>query len=117
MYQTNLEKKASQALFYFMNKTVMWLLDGFHVDLEGLQNIKQMTERDRNTKIVLMPMFKSYSDLFVLHYANFVSDIEFGFSFGYYNHSPKVKMIESLIHKIGYFMLKPSSDQLINYVN
>ena len=76
-----------------------------------------MIKRDRKTKIVLMPMFKSYSDLFVLHYANYVSDIEFGFSFGYYNDSPKVKMIERLVRKIGYFMLRPNTDQQINYVN
>jgi len=76
-----------------------------------------MTEEDRKTKVVLMPMFKSYSDLFILHYANWISDIEMGFSFGYYNDSPKVKMIERLARRVGYFMLKPNTSQRINYVN
>jgi hypothetical protein len=86
-----------------MNKTVTRLCDGLHIDMKGLANIKQMTERDRKTKIVFMPMFKSYSDLFILHYANYISDIEMGFSFGYYNDSPKIKMIERLVRRVGYF--------------
>lgn len=69
-----------------------------------------MTKSDRKTKIVLMPMFKSYSDLFVLHYVNYISDLEFGFSFGYYNDSPKVKIIETLARKIGYFMLRSNTN-------
>ena len=69
-----------------------------------------MIERDRKTRIVLMPMWKSYSDLFVLHYANYISDIEFGFTFAYYNDSSKVKIIESLVKKIGYFMLRPNTN-------
>jgi len=69
----------------------------------GLKNIKEMTERDRKTKIVFMPMFKSFSDLFILHYANYISDIEMGFSFGYHNDSPKVKMIERLARRVGFF--------------
>jgi hypothetical protein len=108
LYRTTLEKKTSQALFYFMNKTVTRLLDGLYIDLDGLQNIKKLTERDRKTRIVLMPMWKSYSDLFALHYANYISDIEFGFSFIYYNDSSKVKIIESLVKKIGIFMLRPN---------
>ena len=67
-----------------MNKSVTRLLDGLHIDMKGLKAIKEMTEKDRKTKIVLMPMFKSFSDLFILHYANYISDIEMGFSFGYH---------------------------------
>ena len=62
-----------------MNKSVTRLLDGLHIDMKGLKAIKEMTEKDRKTKIVLMPMFKSFSDLFILHYANYISDIEMGF--------------------------------------
>jgi hypothetical protein len=76
-----------------------------------------MTESDRKTKIVLMPMFKSFSDLFVLHYANYISDIEMGFSFGYYNDSPKIKMIERLARRVGFFQLKSNTSQRMNYVN
>jgi hypothetical protein len=86
-----------------MNKSVTRLLDGLHIDMKGLKAIKDMTEKDRKTKIVLMPMFKSFSDLFVLHYANYISDIEMGFSFGYHNDSPKVKMIERMARRIGFF--------------
>lgn len=92
-----------------MNKTVTRLLEGLYIDMKRLKAIKLMTETDRKTKVVLMPMFKSYSDIFVLHFANYVSDIEMGFSFGYYNDSPKVRAIETLARRIGYFMLKPNT--------
>lgn len=36
LYRTALQKKDSQALFYFMNKTVTRLLDGLHIDMKGL---------------------------------------------------------------------------------
>jgi len=85
-----------------MNKSVTRLLDGFYIDMKGIAKIKEMAESDRKTKIVLMPMFKSYSDLFILHYANYISDIEMGFSFGYHNDSPKVKMIERMARRVGY---------------
>lgn len=62
-------------------------------------------------------MFKSFSDIFVLHYANYISDIEMGFSFGYYNDSPKIKMIERLCKRVGFFQLKSNTSQRMNYVN
>ena len=40
-----------------------------------------------------------------------------GFSFGYYNDSPKIKMIERLARRVGFFQLKSNTSQRMNYVN
>jgi len=87
------------------------MLRGLYVDMESLKRIKEMTVTDRKTKIVFMPVFKSYSDPFALHYINYISDISFGYTFGYYQDTPKVKLIEMLFGRLGYFLLKKNNNQ------
>jgi hypothetical protein len=74
---------------------------------------------DRKTKIVFMPVFKSYADPFALHYINYISDLEFGFTFAYYNDTPKVKLVEMLLSRLGYFLLRKNNNhnQHLNYIN
>lgn len=73
--------------------------------MKGLQEIKRMSEIDRKTKIVFVPLFKSYSDIFVLHYINYVADLEFGFSFIVNKDNPKVTFINKMLSQLGYFNL------------
>lgn len=70
-----------------------------------------MTKKDRKTKIVFMPVFKSYADPIALHFINYISDLEFGFSFGYYQDTPKVKFVEMLLNRLGYCLLKKNNNQ------
>jgi len=74
--------------FLFMCKATGSMLRGLYVDMKSLQKIKEMIITDRKSKIVFMPVFKSYADPFALHYINYISDMEFGFTFGYYQDSP-----------------------------
>ena len=61
-----------------------------------------MAETDRKTKIVFVPIFKSYSDIIVLHYINYVADIEFGFSFIVNKDGPQVKFFDTMLRQMGY---------------
>ena len=70
--------------FLFMSKANASMCDGLYVDMKNLEKIKEMTLKDRKTKIIFMPVFKSFADIFAIHYINYISDIEFGFTFGYY---------------------------------
>lgn len=74
--------------FLFMSKANVNMINGLYVDMKGLNRIKEMSITDRKTKIVFMPVSKSYADTFALHYINYISDMEFGFTFGYYQDSP-----------------------------
>ena len=56
---------------YFMLKFNSYHLDGVHVNLKALKKLNQMTITDRKTKIVFMPSYRSFADLFVLHYINY----------------------------------------------
>ena len=73
---------------YFMMKFNTHHIEGMYVDTKALKKIHEMTITDRKTKIVFMPVYRSFADLFVLHYINYISDIEFGFTFGYYRDTP-----------------------------
>ena len=73
--------------------------------------IKEMIITDRKSKIVFMPVFKSYADPFALHYINYISDMEFGFTFGYYEDTPKVKLVERVLSRLGYFLLRKNNNQ------
>ena len=74
---------------------------------------------DRKTKIVFMPVLKSYADIFAIHYINYIADLEFGFTFGYYHDTPKAKLLEMLISRLGYFLLRKNNNhnQHVNYIN
>ena len=80
-------------------------MTGIYVDQPGLRRVKSMLH-DRKTRIVFMPLFKTYADALIMFLVNYVSDLELGFSFGNYEDSPKAAVVESLLKRIGYFLLR-----------
>lgn len=67
-----------------------------------------------------MPTFKSFADPLVLSYLNFHYNIEFGFTFGNYEDTPKIHFVEALLSRTGHFLTKRkdfSKNLCINYVN
>jgi glycerol-3-phosphate O-acyltransferase len=76
-----------------------------HVDVKGLNRIKDMTA-NRKTRIVFMPIYKSYGDPLILHYLNFWADIELGFTFGNFEDSPKVGFVDRLLKRIGTILIR-----------
>ncbi len=49
-----------------------------------------MTNNNRKIRVVFMPIYKSYADPVIMHYINYLEDIELGFTFGNYEDSPKI---------------------------
>jgi hypothetical protein len=64
-------------------------------------------------------MFKSFSDVLIMHYLNYFNDLELGFTFGNYEDSPKNAFVERLLKRIGCFTIKrkESHNLNLNYVN
>lgn len=53
-----------------------------------------------------MPLYKSYADPIVMHQVNFNSDMELGFTFGHYEDTPKVILVEKILKSSGHLLIK-----------
>lgn len=61
---------------------------------------------NRKTKVVLMPIYKSYGDPLVMHYISYFFDLELGFTFGNYEDSPKIGFVDRLLKRIGTILIR-----------
>jgi len=64
---------------------------------------------------VLMPVYRSFADLPVLLYSLFVNKIEIPFTIGNCEDMPAVKIVESILKKIGYVVTKRTRDQSLQW--
>lgn len=96
----------TQGTFYLLSKIMHHLIEGLHVDRQGLQQIKRLTQDNRKMRIVFLPIYKSYSDPLILHYINYYHDLELGFTFGNYEDSPKIGFVERLLKRIGAILIR-----------
>lgn len=93
------------------------LLDGMHVDREGLKRIQALTKDNRKTRIVFMPIYKSYSDPLIMHYIQYHQDLELGFTFGNYEDSPKIGFVDRLLKRIGTILIKRDPKNSLSNIN
>jgi hypothetical protein len=84
---------------------VSHLTHSVNVDIKGVEKVRDLTSQ-RKTRVILLPMFKSYGDPLILHYVNYFMNLELGFSFGNYEDSPKISFVESIFKRIGLFLIK-----------
>jgi hypothetical protein len=103
----HIHKKTSRFSFYLLSKIGAHLIDGIHVHQPGMEQVKLLGQ-NRKTKIILMPMFKSFADPCVLFYITYLMNLELGFQFGNYEDSPKIHFVESLLKRTGTFLIKRS---------
>lgn len=101
-----------------LSKIAFHLIDFMYCDSVGLQKIKNLCQ-DRKSRVIFLPMFKSFSDILIMHFLNYHNDLELGFTFGNYEDSPKNAFVERLLKRIGCFTIKrkESHNMNLNYVN
>ena len=95
------------------------MLEGIYVDHVGVKRVQDLC-KNRKTRIIFMPTFKSFADPLVLHYVNFFYNLELGFTFGNYEDTPKIHFVDAMIRRLGYFLIKRkdfSKNMFINYIN
>ena len=94
------------------------LIYGLHIDVESQERMKKVSH-DRKNRIIMLPLFKSFGDPILMHYINYISELELGFSFGIQEDSPKINFVDQLLRKVGCFLVQRQKqhDLSINYVN
>ena len=93
----SIQKASTKATFYILTKMVRQQVESMHVDTKSINKIKEMVNADRKVRIVYMPVYKSYQDPLVMHYINYFTDQELGFTFGHYEDSPKIAFVDTLL--------------------
>lgn len=74
----SITKQAAQGATYLLSKLAYRLVDNGHIDTLGLKKVKALSN-DRKVRVVLMPLCKSFLDIFITHYVNFFNDVKMGF--------------------------------------
>lgn len=59
---------------------------------------------ERKKKVILVPDYKSFMDIYVLLYVLYEHKIEIPFSFGTIKDKPKISSIDALMRNIGYIL-------------
>ena len=96
----------------YFEKNMRRATRGLYVDTVGINRVKDLIHD--NNIIVLLPLYKSFCDFFVLQYINYYFGIESGFTFGNAEDTPK-----GGIEGSGYVFSKRNEDQSLqsNYIN
>ena len=68
-------------MFYIFHKITRRACRGLYVDLNSVQAIKEEL-KDPKTRLVLVPINKSATDVGLIHYINLYSDVPTGYFFG-----------------------------------
>ena len=91
-----------------------------------------VNEGNRKTRIIYMPIYKSYTDMFLLTFIQFHQNLELGFTFGNYEDTPQWDYINRFIKRLGLIQIKrdprnsvssnnnqytPQEQDVIDYVN
>jgi len=66
-----------------------------------------------------LPIYKSFADPLVMNYINYIYEFDMGFSFGNYEDSPHIHFVNTMLKRLGHFLIKrkQSNNFTINYVN
>jgi hypothetical protein len=69
----SINKASIQAAFFLLSRIMSNMVESLHVDLKSIENIKSLV-KDRKTRVVFMPLYKSYGDPLIMHYVNYFTD-------------------------------------------
>lgn len=73
LYKT-INLKAVHMSFYIFHKIAAHLISGLFVNIAGIENLKNEL-KNKNTRIVLLPLNRSLTDLLVVEYINLLKDL------------------------------------------
>ena len=104
-----IDKKFVLPMHWYSNKLFRNLSQGVWVEEPGIKKIKSLM--NMNERVVLIPQYKSFADLFIMLYTFKVYGIEIPFTVGNLEDTPRVPLIDRLLKGIGYIHARRSRDQ------
>lgn len=80
-------------MLWYFNKAFRNGFHGIFVEMNSLNNVKQLLADGK--RVVLMPLFKSFADFFILTYVSLTQGMQPGFTFGCYEDTPRIKFFDA----------------------
>ena len=112
-----IDHKSLRALLYALNRAGRSITDGLFVSQSGIQKIKELIQSGE--QVVLLPYFRTYTDVLVLLLALYAHEIPIPFTIGNWEDTPRNKLTDSLLRRVGYILASRSREQSVQeyYVN
>ena len=104
--RSSIHLKWTQYLSYIFNKIANQLAETLNIDKPGIEKIKQLSKEDRKTRVILLPIYKSYADALIMHFLFYLYDIEPSFIFGNYEEIPKIEFILNISKQVGVLLIR-----------
>ena len=106
-----IEKRYVLPTLWYCSKFLRSICQGLYVEEPGIQNIKKLI--GMKERVVLLPTYKSFADLFILLYTLNSYKMETPFTIGNMEDIPHIALIEKLLKGVGYVKASRSRDQSI----
>ena len=101
--------KGLRPLFWYFNKNMRNGMQGLFVDLNSVKMVKSLIQR--NKKIVIMPLYKSFADFFVQMYVQRTQKLYGGFTFGNLDDTPRIGLMDTWLRHCGYILSRRKGSQ------
>ena len=99
-----------RSVMWYFNKVFRHLIRGLYLEQSSFfKNVKTLLA-DGET-VILMPVYKSLADFFILTYIQTFSGLEVTFTYGNFEDNAKDKGSESWFKKVGYIPSRRSTNQ------
>ena len=89
-----------------VHKLICHLFNGLYVHKESLEATKTLINTDRKNRVILMPIYKSYTDPFILNCVHYMHDIEHGFTFGCWEDTPRINFNNTFLKQLGAILIR-----------
>lgn len=106
-------------MIWYFTKTMRKALFGLYVHEPSLNRMKELVTKNPATRVVLVPIFKSFADYFIQVFINFSYNIDLPFTFGNMEDTPHIKLFDEWVGQTGYIFAKRSNGQNLqsHYIN
>ena len=104
-------------LFWHWHKYLRRFAEGLWVEMKSVQMVKELISQ--NHKVIIMPMYKSFADFFVLSQVSHKFKIFSKYTFGNLEDTPRITVLDKWLKASGYIFSRRNPGQSLqtSYVN
>ena len=89
-----------------MSKAFEHLIDGVFVNTQQLQRMQKMTQTDPDSRVIFLPVYKSFMDPFLMFYINQIQGLELGYMFNNSEDTPTAKFVIENLKNMGSILMR-----------
>ena len=98
--RSEITKPGMKAFYWYFNKILRHAIQGLWVDTKSVKMVKDLVAL--NHRIIILPIYKSFGDFFVQQLVTNSMGMKSGFTFGNFDDTPRVGLIDSWLGQCGY---------------